>query len=158
MAIHERSHVRLWTFQCAYAEILAGEENAWLPLGNMMHQFFGVYRQLRAELVTVPIFVPEDVSPKQFQWAVFCAASVEYLCRKYDLQVPAWSLDERYMLAEPWYLDQIGSDLPEVQEELREETPEEFARRNVFCGEEPYRNKYEYQGRHRDVQDEQQIA
>jgi len=147
MAIYERPRVQLWTFQRAYAEILAGEANAWLPLGDMMHQFFGAYKHLRTDLVADPIFVPEDVSPELFRWAVFCAASVEHLCRKYGLQVPAWSLDEHYTLAEAWYLDQIGSDLPDVQEELRDETPEEFARRNVFCGEEPYRNKYEYQGR-----------
>lgn len=157
MVIHDGPRVRLWTFQRVYAEILAGEQNAWLPLGDMMHQFFGAYKHLRAELVTDPLSVPEDVSPEQFRWAVFCAASVEYLCRKYDLPVPGWSLDKRYTLVEPWYLDQIGSDFPDVQEELREETPEEFARRNVFCGEEPYRNKYEYQGRQRAAQ-EQRIA
>jgi hypothetical protein len=158
MAIHERPHVRLWTFQRAYAEILAGEENAWLPLGNMMHQFFGAYKHLRAELVADPILVPEDVTDDQFRWAVWCAASVEYLCVKYDIPVPAWSLDDRYKLVEPWYYDEFAGDLPEVQEELRAETPEEFARRNMFCEANPYRNKYEYQGRHGAIQDKQQIA
>jgi hypothetical protein len=146
MVVQNEPRTRLWTFQRSFAEILAGEENAWLPLGKMMHQFFGAYKHLRAELVADPLLVPEDVPPEQFRWAVFCAASVEYLCQKYDLPVPAWSRDDRYQLDEPWYYDLAG-DLPEVQEELRQETPEEFARRNVFCGDNPYRNKYEYQGR-----------
>lgn len=137
--------LRLQTFQRSYAQIIAGDD-PWLPLGNMMHQFFGAYKQFRAELVREPIEVPEDVSAEQFQWAVFCAASVDYLCRKYDLECPAWSLDERYRLEESWYYDLAG-DLPEVQEELRETTPEEFAQRNVFCGDGVYRNKYEYRGR-----------
>lgn len=157
MTIHEQPRVRLWTFERVYAEILAGEENAWLPLGNMMNQFFGAYRHLRQELVSDPILVPEDVSREHFQWAVFCAASVEYLCAKYALACPTWALDQRYILAEPWYLNQIGSDRLDVQADLREETPEVFARRNVFCGEEPYRNKYEYEGR-RATTYHQQIA
>ena len=143
MAVHNEPRTRLWTFQRSFAEILAGEENAWLPLGNMMHQFFGAYKHMRVALVADPIQVPENVTPDQFRWAVFCAASVEYLCRKYDIPVPAWPLDEHYKLDEPWYYDLAG-DLLEVQEELREETPEEFGRRNVFCGDNPYRNKYEY--------------
>lgn len=158
MTVSERPRVQLWTFQRVYAEILAGETNAWLPLGNMMHQFFGAYRHLRAELVTAPLLVPMDVSPEHFRWAVFCAASVEYLCQKYDIAVPGWSRDTRYTLTEPWYLDQIGSDRLDIQAELREETPEVFARRNVFCGEEPYRNKYEHEGRSRVVLEKQQIA
>jgi hypothetical protein len=137
--------VRLQTFRRSYAQILCGDD-PWLPLGNMMHQFFGAYQAYRAELVADSIEVPADVSAEDFRWAVFCAASVEYLCQKYDLSCPSWALDERYILAEPWYYDLAG-DLPEVQEELREITPEAFARRNVFCGDDVYRNKYEYRGR-----------
>jgi hypothetical protein len=112
-----------------------------------MHQFFGAYKQFRTELVCEAIELSEEeLTPEKWKWAVFCAASVEYLCQKYALPVPAWSLDDRYWLAEPWYYDLAG-DLPEVQEELRETTPVEFAGRNVFCGEGVYRNKYEYKGR-----------
>lgn len=137
--------VRLQTFRRSYAQILRGDD-PWLPLGNMMHQFFGAYQAYRAELVADPIEVPADASSEDFRWAVFCAASVEYLCQKYNLPCPSWALDERYVLTEPWYYDLAG-DLPEVQEDLRETTPEAFARRNVFCGDDVYRNKYEYRGR-----------
>lgn len=134
--------IRLQTFQRSYAQILAGDD-PWLPLGNFMHQFFGAYQQYRADLVREPIEVPENISLEQFQWAVFCAASVEYLCQKYRLSVPDWAMDARYHLVEPWY-DDLCADLPEVQQELRETTPHEFARRNIFCGDDVYRNKYEH--------------
>lgn len=134
------------TFARSFAEICAGER-PWIALGKMMHQFFGAYKVFRAELVRDPIEVPDQVSADLFQWAVFCAASVEYLCHTYDLECPAWAMEGCYRLPEPWYYHLAG-DLDEVQQELRETTPEEFTRRNVYCGDNPYRNKYE-RSRHR---------
>jgi hypothetical protein len=134
--------VPLHTFARVYARLLAGED-VWLPLGNMMHQFFGMYRERRAELVADPIGVPEDVSAEHWRWAVFCAASVDYLCRISGLPCPLWAQEERYQLADPWFLG-IGSHLPARQERLRQITPTEFARRNVFCGDRVYWNKYEH--------------
>ncbi|HEU5381905.1 MAG TPA: hypothetical protein VFV38_41325 [Ktedonobacteraceae bacterium] len=138
------SGVRLATFRRCFAQIVAGDD-PWLALGNMMHQFFGRYQDFRAELVREAIEVPMDVTAEQWRWAVWCAASVEYLCKKYGLAVPVWSLDEQYRLVEPWYYDEVSG--AEEEAELREETPEEFARRGIFCEHEPYRNKYEYKGR-----------
>src|SRR6266567_1328104 len=80
----------LQSFARSYAQILAGDD-PWLPLGNMMHQFFGSYKHLRAELVADSIQVPADATPTQFRWAVFCAASVEYLCGEYALPCPTWA-------------------------------------------------------------------
>ena len=133
--------VPLQTFARAFAQICAGED-PWIPLGKMMHQFFGVYRMFRAELVCDPIEVPADIAADLFRWAVFCAASVEYLCHVYTLECPTWAMEDRYHLSEPWYYH-LAADLDEVQQELRETTPEEFARRNVYVGAGPYRNKYE---------------
>ncbi len=137
--------VRLQTFKRSFEEICQGE-SPWIPLGKFMHQFFGTYKQYRLELVAESIEVPEDCSPKQFQWAVFCAASVEYLCKKYALPCPEWALNPRYSLEEPWYYD-MSADLPEVQAELRQTTPEPFTKRNIFCGNRVFNNKYEYEGR-----------
>ncbi len=137
--------VPLQTFRRSYAQILIGED-PWIPLGNFMHQFFGYYKHLRPELVRESIEVPENLSPEQFQWAVFCTASVEYLCKKYGIPCPQWALNPLYSLEYPWYYA-LGADLPQVQEKLRQTTPEEFARRNIFCGNRTYRNKYEHEGR-----------
>ncbi len=111
-----------------------------------MHQFFGCFSHLRPELVGESIEVPENCSPEQFQWAVFCAASVEYLCKKYDIPCPEWALNPRYSLEDPWYYA-LGADLPRVQEKLRQATPEPFTKRNIFCGNRVFNNKYEYEGR-----------
>ena len=111
-----------------------------------MHQFFGYYKHLRPALVCEPLDLPVDPSPEQFRWAVFCAASVEYLCEQYVMVCPEWALDPRFSLTEPWYYAP-GADLPQVQEKLRLTTPISFSRRNVFCGDRTYRNKYEYTGR-----------
>ena len=134
------------TFARSFADICAGED-PWIPLGKMMHQFFGAYRMFREVLVRDPIELPADVSANLFQWAVFCAASVEYLCHTYALECPAWAMQDRYHLVEPWYYH-LAADLEEVRQELRATTPDEFARRNVYIGADPYRNKYE-RSRHR---------
>jgi hypothetical protein len=137
--------VHLQTVRCSFEGICAGEA-PWIPLGKFMHQFFGRFSHLRSELIEEPIEVPEQCSPEQYRWAVFCAASVDYLCKKYALPCPEWALDLRFTLDAPWYYA-IGADLPQVHEKLRQTTPEPFARRNIFCGDRVYNNKYEYQGR-----------
>lgn len=136
--------VRLSTFRRCYAQIVVGDD-PWLPLGNMMHQWFGRYQDFRAELVREALDVPENVTLEQWRWAVWCAASVEYLCNRAGLTCPAWAQDEEYMLEEPWYYDEVEGEDEEAA--LREETPAEFARRGIYCEAHPYRNKYEYQGR-----------
>jgi len=137
----------LQTMKRVYAEILKGEE-PWISLGNFMHQFFGSRKHLRAELVSDAIRVPKRCSFEQHKWAVFCAASVEYLCKEYAIPCPNWVHGSVYILADPWYYD-LCADLPEVQEELRQTTPEEFTRRNIFCGSRTFDNKYEKKGRPR---------
>jgi len=141
----QASGVQLQTCRRSFEDICAGSD-PWLPLGNFMHQFFGYYKHLRPQLVCEPIEVPARLSLPLFRWAVFCAASVEYLCEQYELACPQWALDAQFSLEEPWYYA-IGADLPRVQEKLRQTTPGAFARRNVFCGDRVYHNKYEYAGR-----------
>lgn len=142
IVIHPETSAPLQTFARCYEQIVAGDD-PWLPLGDLMHQFFGSLKHRRAELVADPIVVPENVTPEQWRWAVFCAASVVYLCHVYGLPSPAWAQDEAFRLANPWYLG-IGAELLRRQEKLHQTTPEEFAIRNVFCGERVYWNKYEH--------------
>lgn len=139
------TRVHLQTFRRSFMEICAGE-SPWIPLGKFMHQFFGSFSHLRLELVEESIEVPENCSSEQFRWAVFCAASVEYLSQKYNLTCPEWALSPQYSLEVPWYYD-LGADLPRVQEKLRQTTPEPFIKRNIFCGDRVFNNKYEYEGR-----------
>jgi hypothetical protein len=138
---------RYQTFRRSFEEICGGED-PWIPLGKFMHQFFGEYKECRDELVHNPLILPEHVTIGQFRWAVFCAASVEHLCKKYDLACPEWAMHPLYTLEEPWYHG-IGADHPQVQEKLRKTTPEEFAKRNIFCGDRVFSNKYEGRQRRR---------
>jgi hypothetical protein len=74
---------RLQTLQRCFAEVCQGEE-PWIALGKFMHQFFGEYSAYREALLADPICteLPSDQS-ELFKWAVFCAASAEYLSAKY---------------------------------------------------------------------------
>ena len=144
---NDMTHVgaRYQTFQRSFEEICAGED-PWIPLGKFMHQFFGEYKEDRQALMDDPIMLPEQGTTEQFRWAVFCAASVEHLCTKYEISCPDWALHPCYTLDTPWYYG-IGADLPKVQEKLRTTTPEEFSKRNIFVGNRTFRNKYEHEGR-----------
>lgn len=117
----------------AYQEICRGE-SPWVALGNFMNDFFGYAPEQRQALVQAVPVLPSEPSYEQRQWAVFCAAAVEYLCHSYELSIPAWVYSADYMLLpEPWYHG-LGVRKPHIQERLRNETPQEFTSRNIFCG------------------------
>jgi hypothetical protein len=125
----------------SYREICDGED-PWIPLGNFMNDYFGNAPEMREELVKDPIQEPEDATSDQHRWAVFCAASVEYLCQKYGVSCPDWVHSPEYTLTEPWYYS-LGAHKPHIRERLTRETPEPFTRRNIYCGSRIFANKYE---------------
>ena len=129
------------TIALSYEEICQGK-SPWVPLGKFMHDFFGNFAEQRQELVKEPIQEPQDCTEEQHRWAALCAASVDYLCQKYDIPCPGWANDPAYVLAEPWY-NSPYADLPDVRQELEEETPEPFKRRNIYCSDRIYANKFE---------------
>lgn len=132
----------LQTMAGVYQAICDGED-PWVPLGNFMNDFFGYHKDLREELLCDPIQEPADATLQQHRWAVFCAASVEYLCQKYALPCPAWVHDPAFeQLPEPWFNSPLA-DRPRVRERLLRESPEPFARRNIFCSSRIYTSKYE---------------
>jgi hypothetical protein len=131
----------LQTIEVSFREICEGED-PWIPLGNFLNDFFGNYPERREELVRDPFQKPEDLTPDESRWAVFCAATVEHLCQKYAIPCPAWVNDPAYTLAEPWYYS-LGAHKPSVRERLERETPEPFTRRNIYCGNRMFVNKYE---------------
>jgi hypothetical protein len=84
----------------------------------------------------------EVPNQQQLRWAAFCAASVEYLCTRYSVLCPAWVYLPVYTLPEPWF-DAPMAHKPEVRTYLIEQTPEPFTRRNIYCGNRMFANKYE---------------
>jgi len=131
------------TMAQAYQEICAGED-PWTALGNFKNAWYDYARGNRAALVSDPLGKPAQDTEHTRHWAAFCAASVEFLCDRYDVPCPAWVRDPSYTLFTPWYGDIIVNlDDAVVLEHRRKATPAPFAWRNVFCGDRLYQNKYE---------------
>jgi hypothetical protein len=123
----------------------------WVPLGNFMMDFFRNHPELQADLLSDPIQEqPQIPAPdasfqekEAYQWAVFCAASAEYLAHKYHLDCPSWANDPAYhCLSEPWYFLPMAYKKEQVRQRTIMTTPEEFARRNIYCGGKIYVDKY----------------
>lgn len=110
--------------------------DAWIPLGNFMNHWFGRWKIYRQQLVEDPLPIHNEKQLYDHRWATFCAASVIYLCDKYQVPCPAWPDAPIYHLQEPWFF------FPN-HDALLQSTPAAFASRNVFCGDDVYANKYE---------------
>lgn len=137
---------QLQTMGLSYQEICQGEM-PWIALGNFMNDWFDYAKERRAELVAEPLSPPAQFTDYTLRWAVFCAASVEWLCEKYEIACPTWVQNPMYVLPEPWF-DSPGAHKPEVRERLIQQTPEPFTRRNIYCGNRMFNNKYEYAEQH----------
>lgn len=131
----------LQTMQTTY-QLIAQGERPWNALGDFLNYWFGYATDRRAELAREPIQEPTEVTADLHRWAAFCAASVEYLCERYSIPCQEWVLQPTYNLSEPWFTG-LGADKPQIQARLRQETPAPFARRNIFCGNRVFANKYE---------------
>ena len=137
----------LQTMRMTYQAIVQGER-PWTALGDFLNYWFGYAPDRREELVKDPLQVPEVDSPDLRRWAVFCAASVEYLCERYGIPCPDWLSTATDTLTEPWFMG-LGAHKPEVQARLIQETPHPFSRRNIYCGNRVFANKYELAEHHR---------
>ncbi|GCE50338.1 hypothetical protein EI42_06299 [Thermosporothrix hazakensis] len=128
------------TISRAYQEILEGEA-PWVAISEFAHSWFGYYPQRREELVREPIEPGETQELRQ--WAAFCAASVEYLCQKDQIACPDWVHNPHFSLPEPFYTHPLATRKPHIRERLEQEAPPAFAKRNVYCTNRVYANKYE---------------
>jgi hypothetical protein len=139
MAIHSSDHLQ--TMAYTYQEICQGEE-PWVALGNFMNAWFGYAQDRRSQLVEAPAHLPAKATRTQQRWAAFSAASVEWLCVRYQVSCPQWVYDSCYTLPESWWYA-VGSDRSNRRRWLIAHTPEPFTRRNIYCGNRMYENKYE---------------
>lgn len=124
-----------------YQEICQGE-TPWVALGNFMNNWFDYAKERRIQLVADPISLEDAPSDESYRWAVFCAASVEWFCECYGVPCPSWVYNPTYCLPESWF-DSPGAHKLQVRTRLIQQTPEPFARRNIFCGNRMFANKYE---------------
>ncbi|MDQ2715662.1 MAG: hypothetical protein M3Z08_12200 [Chloroflexota bacterium] len=131
----------LQTMALTYQEICQGER-PWVALGNFMNDWFDYAKEKREHLVADPLVLSETSGSEMKRWAVFCAASVEWLCERAGIPCPSWALDPLYTLPEPWF-DTPYANKPHVRTHLIEKTPEPFKKRNIYCGNRMFANKYE---------------
>jgi hypothetical protein len=137
----------LQTMALTYQEICQGEQ-PWVALGNFMNDWFDYAKDRRAQLVADPILLPELPSGDALRWAAFCTASVEWLCQPYGVPCPSWVRTATYCLPEPWF-DAPQAHKLQVRERLIQQTPEPFTRRNIYCGNRMFANKYEFAEQYR---------
>ena len=140
------------TMACVFDAIRTKQEGyPWVPLGDFQLDFYRNFPTHRAELIADPIEVhphlpnveASDEDKELYRWAVFCAASVEYLAHRYGLACPEWVSDPAYRsLPEPWYFAPTALQKPAVRERVEQQTPEEFIRRNIYCGQRMWVDKY----------------
>jgi len=126
----------LQTMRRSFEEICQGQ-TPWIPLGNFMNDWYAYHPDRRAELVADPL--PETYPQEYQKWAAFCAGSVEWFCSTYGVPCPSWVMDTRYILASPWFF----YDNERVRQRLLATTPEVFTKRNIFCGNRMFLNKWE---------------
>ncbi len=102
----------LQTMRMTYQQITKGER-PWNALGDFLNYWFGYAPDRREELVKDPIQEPEGPALDLHQWAVFCAASVEYLCQRSGLPCPDWvtAPGTRRTLARPLSLHTFSTHL-----------------------------------------------
>lgn len=129
------------TMARAYQQICAGED-PWIALGNFRNAWYGYAKDIRPDLVKEPPAEPEPDTEHNRRWRAFCAASTEFLCERYDVPCPEWVHDQCYILKGPWWHTRHPYDLA-AHEELVQITQPPFARRNIFCGNRLFQNKYE---------------
>ena len=129
------------TMRWAYEQICTGED-PWTALGNFTNAWYGYAKHLRADLVHEPLLHPEQETEYTHQWAAFCAASVEFLCDRYRIPCPDWVNASSYTLETPWWRTSQPQN-PSMRERLLQMTPAPFARRNIFCSNRLFQNKYE---------------
>lgn len=125
----------------AYHEICAGED-PWTALGNFTNAWYGYAKNARADLVSEALMRPGRETEYSHRWASFCAASVEFLCERYQVLCPDWVYDPYYTLQSPWWYTRQAHS-PSMREHLVKVTPPPFARRNIFCTNRLFQNKYE---------------
>ncbi len=117
-------------------EIYQGED-PWVALGCFLNDWWCPEGNERLDLIAEP--PAPATTPEGKQWAAFCAAIVEELCVRASLACPAWTNQQDYFLADPWFY----YPQPSQREWLLSTTPEPFKRRNIFVGGNVLDNKYE---------------
>ena len=103
------------------------------PMCEFLDEFYEAIHDDRAAMLAEEPTAPIDVGE-----AAYLAASAEHLSIVYELPTAPWVTGSRYVLDEPYFIDEVGAGRRALY--LRE-SPESFRRRNVFTEARPLRRK-----------------
>ncbi len=112
----------------SFERILQGEY-LWVAFGDFLDDWRRSESEDRLDLVTQPL--EEASTPDEQHWAALFAAAIEQLCTSEGFSAPAWIVEPRYYLQDPWYPTARKEKLRHFMEET---TPEIFKQRKVFVG------------------------
>ena len=111
-------------------ERIRGGEPPWVAMGDFLDDWRRATPTRRRAMIRTPV-QPEGAQ-KLARWASLLAASVDRLCwiAEPRMPAPAWVLDPRFILPEPWFL------LPGWRSRAHQlvDTPAAFKARNIFGG------------------------
>lgn len=101
-----------------------------LNLRDFLHE---VAFQKEKKLSLEPMFAEEPprlegLFPEGIICDAYLAATADYLSRINHLSTPSWALDERRVLAQPWFALEYES----LRSELLRDTPSAFKDKNIF--------------------------
>ncbi len=152
------------TLARAYAAIVE-QTPPWVAINEFFHEWWDYSRTQHTLLITEEALpggpsalldtsrsdLPLPEHDRRWRWAVFCAAVADYLSEREGITPPAWVNDPGYTLAEPWYLvgnGEVGDAKealpPGIRVHLEQTTPSALRRRNIFCSDRIFANKYEF--------------
>lgn len=103
------------------------KQDKYLAYSAFLHQFKTLTNEERQEAIG---YAPDN-SEQSMVDAAKLAATVECLAKQYKLTIPEWVYEERFILPKPYY---GGALFKEYRKFLRETSLPEFARRNLFLG------------------------
>ena len=127
---------QIYTIKETAKQIYSGND-PWLALGNFLNDWWGHAEKNRQTLINEP--PDQGDTLEDHQWAAFCAASVEELCKRTAFPCPKWINQPEFFLTNPWFYDGYNKA-----------TLEPFARRNIFVPGNTLDSKYELKQRYDD--------
>lgn len=102
--------------------------NKKIYFGEWLDDFYGNPKSLKQLMIDKePIYYQNDSA-----FMCYIAASCEYLANIYDLNIPQWVNDDKYIYSGIYYAG--NTKILDYQKYLKEHSPIEFSKRNLYVG------------------------
>lgn len=109
---------------------LLDKEDEMLLYGQLLDNFYSA----KTDREKLSLIIDEPVYNEQhIVFMCMLAGTVEKLAKDYNLPIPEWVNEAKYMLKKIYYA--FDTQNPEFQKYLSETTPDEYKKRNIMVGE-----------------------